>query len=98
MKRMVIFIGVLLLILGLSDDGRPGGVRFVAPDSLVNNLEVSSSDSDRKAAGFHEQLCTGNFSSFLQQPSRRLILCPVSKRPAQRILITHFSSAGGLPG
>jgi hypothetical protein len=98
MKRMVIFIGVLLLIFDLSDDGRLGGAKFVAPDSPVNHLEVSSSNFDIEASGYHEQLCTGNFSSLLQQSSRRLILCPVIKRPVQSILISHFSSAGGLPG
>ncbi len=97
MNRLVMIICALVLVLGLSDDGRFGQAKTVAPESPVKSLGVSSDyhgltgpdcQDAPPRADFHCATCQA-----LDQP-----LNPAVQHTRKIIISSHLSSAGGLPG
>lgn len=97
MKHMVMLMCIFVLLLDLSDEGQRGKAQFVAPFSPVLSLEVSFNHSSSEAPDCHNQLPHGNFQLTLHQPLRRTT-GPFIQSAQKRIVNSHLSSAGGLPG
>ena len=102
MERLIIFLGVLILLLDLADDGYIGKVKFVAPHNLFYSVAANQPANQKASKVVFGQ---GNFTVALLVTD----LLEISRHshhksaevevphPGKITLCSHLCSSGGLP-
>ena len=102
MKRLIIFLGVLILLLAAAGDGFVGNYKSVAPDYLLTSVATNHrGDQQPSKSEFGRRILTvALLVMYLLQMSRHSHYQSVTAEvtyPGKITLCSHLCSSGGLP-
>jgi len=99
MKRLIIFLGVLILLLDAADDGLIGAHKCVAPDHLLTSVAADHRADKCDHLG-QRNLTVALMVTCLLQMCRHCHYQSVTAEvlhPTKITLCSHLCSSGGLP-
>jgi hypothetical protein len=102
MKRLIIFLWVLILLLAAAGDGFVGNYKSVAPDYLLTSVATNHRGDQqlRKSESGRRILTVALLVTYSLQMCRHSLYQSVTAEvphPGKITLCSHLCSSGGLP-
>jgi len=102
MKRLIIFLGVLILLLAAAGDGFVSNYKSVAPDYLLTSVAANHrGDQQLRKSEFGRRILTVallvTYLLLVSRHSSYQSLTAEVPHPGKITLCSHLCSSGGLP-